>query len=259
MGPVMQRARGAVSVALRDGAVAGLRQEGCGKAFVHPGGQVVLLNTAGGLTGGDRFEQSVTVRSGAAVATTQAAERLYASAGGAAEVSVRLDVGPGARLDWLPQETIAFERSALRRTLRAELAPDATLLLTEMLVLGRAAHGETVTRLDLIDRREVRRGGRPIWIEPLAVDEAVLARGTPSLLGGARALATLALIGPGAEDALPILRAPAEGVEAAASAWDGRAVLRMRGGHATPVRRALTRAIIALRGDLPRVWQREDM
>ena len=256
-GARMQRARGRAAARVADGALRDLSQSGCAKAILPrtPGpAEVVFLNTAGGLTGGDRLEQRLTVQAGRAVGTTQAAERLYASAGGAAEVDTRLVVGPGARLDWLPQETIAFDRSALRRRTVAELGPGATVLMAEALVLGRAAMGEAVRTTDLLDRREVRRGGRPVWVEPLAITGAVVARGTRALLGGARAIATLALVGPGAEDAVGALRAPQEGVEAAASGWDGRAVLRLRAPAAAPLRRALARAILALGGRIPRVW-----
>lgn len=257
----LQRARGAASVRLSGGRLRALRQEGCAKAMLprtHGGpAEVVFLNTAGGLTGDDRLSQALAVEGGRATGTTQSAERIYASLGGAAEVETRLSVGPGARLDWLPQETILFDRSALHRRTVADLAPDATLLLAEALVLGRAAMGEEVRALDLLDRREIRRGGRPLWIEPLRLTGAVIARGTGALLGGARAMATLVLAAPGAEDAAAALRLDGEGVEAAASGWNGRAVLRLRAAHAAPLRRALARAILALGGRLPRVWPRE--
>ena len=256
----MQRARGRAEVVLRDGALRDLAQSGCAKALLpRTDGPVeaVFLNTAGGLTGGDRLEQRLTVASGRAIGTTQAAERLYASAGGVADVETRLAVGPGARLDWLPQETIAFDHAALRRRTVADLAPGAAVLMVEMLVLGRRAMAETVRTLDLTDRREVRRGGRPVWIEPLRITGAVLARATRALLGGARAIATLVLVAPGAEDAVGALRTPSEGVEAAASGWDGRALLRMRAADPAPLRRALARAILAAGGRLPLVWPRE--
>lgn len=260
-GAGLQRARGRASVRLAGGVLRDLHQAGSGKAMLprtHGSTpEVVFLNTAGGLTGGDAFEQSLALDSGEAVGTTQAAERVYRSAGGAAEVTTRLEIGPGARLDWLPQETIAFEGACLRRRTVARLGEGASLLLCEMLVLGRAAMGERVVRCDLLDRREVWRGERLIWAEPLRVTTEVLARGSQALLGGARAIATLLLVGRGAQDALPALRAPHEGVEAAASAWDGRAVLRMRAMGASPLRRAVARVILALRGRLPHVWPSE--
>jgi len=262
-----QRARGRAAVAL--GVARGrtrlvdLAQAGCAKAFlprVTGAPEIVFLNTAGGLTGGDRLEYALAVGPGGqATGTTQTAERAYASAGGMAEVRVSLAAGPGARLDWLPQETILFDRSALARTTRIELAGDAALLACETLVLGRAAMGETLTALALTDRREILRGGRMAMLEPVEIGAAALAeREAPALLDGARAMATLVWMAPGAEDALGPLRdlLPAEGVRAAASAWDGRCVVRLMAADGWPLRLALARLVAHLRGGaLPRVWQ----
>jgi urease accessory protein len=262
----MQRASGTARVGLsrRAGAVRleRLEQAGSARAFLPrvdgavP--EVVLLNTSGGLTGGDRLAYGVEVGAGAAaVAMTQTAERAYASAGGTARMDVRLEVGPGAALDWLPQETILFQGAALTRRTEAELAPDARLLMVETLVLGRAAMGERVTRLALDDRRTVRRGGIPQLVDAVRLGDAGLLTG-PAGLNGARAVAMLALVAPGAEDALGPLRAAlagAEGVAAAASAWDGRCVARLMAADGWPLRRALGRALGVLRGrPLPRVW-----
>ncbi len=100
-------------------------------------------------------------------------------------MDIRLEVGAGAHLDWLPQETILFDGAALDRRTRVTLAPGASCLLAETLVLGRAAMGETVSRLALRDRREVWAAGRPLWLDPLGLSPAAL-RG-PATLAGARA------------------------------------------------------------------------
>lgn len=262
----MQRARGraAVTLAQRRGRtrLVDLHQSGSAKAFlprVHETvPEVVFLNTAGGLTGGDALRYSLDLAPGSAVlATTQTAERAYASAGGSADMQVEISAGAGADLAWLPQETILFDRAALQRQTRIALQGDARCLMVETLVLGRAAMGETVTVLDLIDHRSVTRDGVPVLIEPLAISGAALARASaPALLGGARAMATLALVAPGAEDALGRVRAELTepGVRAAASAWDGKCVLRALASDAYPLRRQLARVIAAL-GRVPRVWQ----
>ena len=253
----MQRARGEASVRLGPGGLERLRQAGSAKAILprgtlHP--EVVFLNTAGGVTGGDRFEFSLDLACGTATGTTQTAERAYRSAGGAAEVIVRLSAGPGSHLVWLPQETILFDGSALHRRTTIDLAPDATFLGCEMIVLGRRAMGETVHRLDLLDRREVRRGGRPLLIDPLRLDTGSFGP-SPALLGGAAAIASLWVVAPDAGDRLSTFRTTHEDVESAASAWNGRAVLRMRAADPAPLRAALTRTLAALH-PLPRVWPR---
>jgi urease accessory protein len=238
-----------------------LHQSGSAKAFlpkVHgPVPEVVFLNTAGGLTGGDRLRFSLALGDGAqAVATTQTAERAYASSAGRAVMDVVLSLGAGARLDWLPQETILFDRSTLSRRTRADLGPEARLLLAETVVLGRAAMGESLQALAFSDWREIRRNVRPVLVEPLRITAATLAAGAAAL-NGARALATVALVEPDAEDALGAVRACLpEGMEAAASGWDGKLIVRLAGPDLLPVKRGVARVLNVMRGvALPRVWQ----
>lgn len=266
--PVMQRTRGRAEVALAaapGGArLTHLHQSGSAKAMlprVHaPRPEVVFLNTAGGLTGGDKMRFALDLAPGAqATATTQTAERAYAASGGVAELEVDLKVGAGGALDWLPQETILFENAALTRRTKIALEGDARLLMVEMIVLGRVAMGETLHNAFLHDTRMVSRDGRPVLAEPLRLSAQTLARrGAAAGLRGGRAIATLALVAPGAEDALGPLRAalPGQGYEAAASAWNGKCVARFIGADAAALRHGLARAITTLRGGpLPRVWQ----
>jgi len=263
--PPLQRSRGRALVSLtRQGGATRLRdlhQSGCAKAMLPrchtPDPEVVFLNTAGGVTGGDRLSYGLVLGDGArAVAATQTAERAYRSAGGAGHIAVNLSLGKGARLDWLPQETILFQHSDTRRHTRVDMAGDATLLWSEMLVLGRAAMGEEITRFALHDRREVWRDGRLDLLEPLELSPALL--GARAGLDGARALATLVLMAPGAEDARATLAdITEEGVSIALSAWDGKLVLRALARDARPLKTALARVLSTLRAGapLPRVWQ----
>jgi urease accessory protein len=272
--PALQRARGAAMAALslRRGRTRldGLRQQGCAKAFLprEPGEpEIVFLNTSGGLTGGDRLSYALTLGEGArATATTQTAERAYAAPGGdaPARLDVRLETGPGARLDWLPQETILYDGAALERQTAIVLGRGAELLMCETLVLGRAAMGESVRRLRLFDRRSVTRDGRPVLVDAVELTDGSLASAAGEAgLAGARAVALVALVAPGAEDAAGPLRAlPLPGgVRAAVSGWDGKCVMRLMAGDSWPLRLALAAALRHLRarrGDppaLPRVWQ----
>lgn len=261
----LQRARGRAGVvlALSEGQVrlTDLHQSGCAKAFlprVHsPVPEAVFLNTAGGLTGGDHVEFTLKLGGGArAVATTQTAERAYASAGGCARMEVSLQVGQNASLDWLPQETILFERSSLARRTVVDLAAGSAFLMAEMVVLGRGAMGEILREIVFSDWRDIRREGRPVIVEPLRIAAPTLAAGAAAL-GGARAIATIIHVADRAEAALaPVRAALPDGVEAAASAWQGRLVVRLLGPDLFPVKRAVADILRVLRGQpLPRVWQ----
>jgi len=222
--------------------------------------EAVLLNTAGGMTGGDRFRCDVMVRENArALVTTQAAERVYRRSGGVAEVANHLEVAAGARLDWLPQETILFDRSGLSRRLVTDIDPAGTLLAVESFVLGRAAMGEAVRLTSLIDRWRIRRGGRLIFADGVRIEgdaTAILSRGATG--GGATAFATLVLVAPDAGRFLDIARAALApyGNAAGASAWNGILVVRMVAANGQVLRAGLIDLVEGLRGrPMPRVWQ----
>ena len=261
----MQRSRGDAFVSLAHGA-AGLRQLGSAKCILPHGAagrggvpEVVFVNTSGGLTGGDALCYAVTLGAQAqAVATTQTAERAYRSSGGAARVQVTLEVGPGGWLDWLPQETILFENSRMDRRTVIDLGPGAGCLLSESVVLGRAAMGETRTQVALRDWREIRHAGHPVMVLPLVLSDRTLHSGGAGL-AGCRAFASIAMVGQGVADLLDPLRAVLDepGVAAAASTPQGRLMLRALAGDGWPLRRQMARALAVLRRGqpLPRVWQ----
>lgn len=258
----MQRARGVVRASFkrRDAAtvVDRLYQSGSGKLRLPngPGCEAVLLNTAGGVTGGDRFETRIDAAPQTTLTvTTQTAERLYRSTGTEGRIENTLTLRAGARLDWLPQETIMFEGARLERTLTIDMAEDARLLAIEPLVLGRKAMGETVTRGSLVDRWRVSRGGALVYGDALRLSgaiEALLA--APSTFGGARACASLLYIAPDAPDRLEAVRGVMD-KNCAASAWNGLIAARFVADTGAELRQAVERTIATLRPEpLPRVW-----
>jgi urease accessory protein len=176
---------------------------------IDQGLQGISINTAGGITGGDRFELEARADAGTTLTlSTQAAERAYRSQPGeVGTVQTQLDVCEDARLNWLPQETILFQGCALRRSISVDLAPSAELLLCEPLVFGRAAMGETLSDGQFSDRIEVRRDGEAMFLDAMTQSgdiAAHLARLTTA--NGAGALATLIYINADAETHLTPLR-----------------------------------------------------
>ncbi|MEJ6391738.1 urease accessory protein UreD [Gymnodinialimonas sp. 2305UL16-5] len=257
----LQRVRGRAMARLSGGRLRDLHQSGSAKCLLPRvfgrAPEVVFLNTAGGVTGGDHLEYSLRIEDGAALGTTQTAERAYRATGAPGRVETRLSVGPGATLHWVPQELILFDGAALDRRLSVEMAEDAELILLETLVLGRAAMGERVQNLRLTDRRDVMRGGKRAMIEAIRLTDADLTSASPAGLNGATATASLTLIAPDAEDRLARLRtALPRDIRAAASAWDGRLTARFLAPRAYPLRKAVARAVECItNAPLPRVWQ----
>jgi urease accessory protein len=244
-----------------------LRQVGCLKArFPRVEQQewtsAIVLNTSGGVAGGDRLDGAFELRAGArATITAQAAERFYRSVpgGDAAFVRNRLSVATGACLEWLPQETILFDRCAVDRRLDVDLADDAWFLGVESLVFGRAAMGERVTQAWLRDGIRVRRGGHWLLHDAVRLDgEVDTALQRAPIAGGGRAVATLVHVAPNAEAALDGVRAALSDTmgEAGVSAWNGMLVARILAADSAVLRRAVIAALQVLRGGrpLPRVW-----
>ena len=262
--PSHQRVNGRAMARLEAGRLRDLRQSGSAKVMLprvfDRAPEVVFLNTAGGITGGDRLDYCLEVEAGRAVGTTQTAERAYRSAGPAGRVDTRLVLGPGAKLAWLPQELILFDGAALDRRLTVEMAEDAELVMLETLVFGRAAMGEVLRAVQVSDRREVRRAGRPEMVEAIRITPEDLISDSAAGLNGARTVATLSCFAPDAEDRLGRVRASlpgaTPGLRAAASAWDGRLVVRFMAEEAFALRKAVAGVARVLTGaDLPRVWQ----
>ncbi|PVB62041.1 urease accessory protein UreD [Labrenzia sp. 011] len=222
----------------------------------------VLINTAGGLTGGDRLSYEIDVAKGAhAIVTSQTAERAYQSISGAAEVSGRFSVAEDAVLEWLPQETILFNRSGLSRTMRADLAPGARLLMLESVVLGRKAMGEQVDSVFFRDSWRIRRDGRLVFADDVRLDgNAAQVLAGPATGSDGRAVATLVDCTPDAQDRLALARAcletlPAGTVRAAASAWNGLLTARFVCDDSRDLRNALIAFLTGYRAaELPRVW-----
>ena len=230
--------------------------------FPRPSGacEGVLVNTGGGLTGGDRMALDAAVRSGAeAVLTTQSAEKIYRSDGADTEVTLRLAVESHAQLDWLPQEQILFDGARLSRTLEAAVSGSARLLLVESTVFGRTARAEVLATGAFRDRWRIRRDGRLILAESVCLEGAIgctLAR--PAVAGGANAVATVLLVAPDAESRRDDAREALAGAgsECGVTAWNGMLLARFLSHDGAPLRADLARFLHHLRGrPLPRSWQ----
>jgi len=220
-----------------------------------------LVNVGGGLAGGDSLEVSVRLEAGTgASVTTPAAEKVYRSTGDTTRLDTVLEVGPGATLEWLPQETILFNGARLERRMQARLAPGARLLAAEMLVYGRVARGERLGHGALFDSWRLWRDGRLHWADAMELDGDL---GTPlqSPFGfGSAEASALLLLSAGQDAALAardLLRQ--QGFDATIPR-PGLMLARWL-GPASAVRESVARALPMLRAHalglparLPRLW-----
>jgi urease accessory protein len=220
--------------------------------------EAVIVNTAGGMAGGDRFDVDIKVGTGARLTvTTAAAEKIYRSLGPDTDIGVTLNVGPGGALAWLPQETIVFDQARLRRKIDIELARDANLLLAEVAVFGRSAMGETVIQGHFFDRWRLRVGGALVFAETLRLDGDIAQRlAQRAIAGGGVAVASVIKC-PGSDADAVAVRAMQDRFagEVGVSSWNGLVVARLVASDGAALRRDLVAVLTALdAAPLPRLW-----
>jgi urease accessory protein len=227
--------------------------------------EAVLVNTAGGIAGGDRLECGVTALAKASFAvTSQAAEKVYRALDAPARIATRLKVCEAAKLAWLPQETILFNWGRLIRTTEIELSSGAELLALEWLVLGRAAHGEEITGGHIADSWRVKRDGRLIWADSFrATDQTFPHLHRKALLSDCKAFGTLVYFGPHLDARLEFLRdiAPSLGCRCSMTSVSGLIIARFAARTSFELRLALRGFFQQFSGQLgghpfraPKMW-----
>ncbi len=227
--------------------------------------EAVIVNTAGGIAGGDRLECDVTALSNVSIAvTSQAAEKVYRALSAPARIATRLKVCEAAKLAWLPQETILFNRGRLSRATEIELTHGAELLALEWLVLGRAAHGEEITGGHLADSWRVKKDGRLIWADTFrATDQTFPHLHRKALLSDCKAFGTLIYFGPHLDVRLEFSRdiAPSLGGTCSATSVSGIIIVRFAARTSFELRLALRGFVQQFAGGLgghpfrvPKMW-----
>ncbi len=149
----------------------------------------VLVHPPGGMVGGDTLDIALTLAEGShAVITTPGAARFYRSSGERALQQVTATLGPGARLEWLPLETLAYSGCEGENTMRFELAAGAETIGWDVLALGLPAADQPFVRGRY--RQHIEVPGR--WLErgTIAADDNALLD-SPLGLAGRRVMGTL--------------------------------------------------------------------
>ncbi len=233
------------------------------KAGVH---EAAIITTTGGMTGGDHITLTLAAQNDARISvSTQAAEKIYRSTGDVAGIEVSIEVDETSALEWMPQETILFDRSRFDRNSVISIAGSSRLLACEMTVFGRESHGETNPDLDFRDRWRIYRDGDLVWAENFGFqDKLADVQQSRARLHGAGAVATLVIAAPGLDEGLGDIRElldTCKSVTAAVTSFGDMAVCRIAGRRALDVRNALMSLWLMARQSsldfgsrLPRVW-----
>ena len=261
----LQRARGCLELGFENkkgsNCLVHLHQSGCLKALIPKNyadiPDVVMINTSGGITGEDELQVKAKIGDkGHVCIATQTAERIYKSARGFGESTVELVLGKTARLDWLPQETILFNKSAFKRSMNVRMDKTAYLFMLETVVLGRQAMRETVTENLFLDQWQIKRNEEVVYLEALNLSNANELCGVAAL-GSNKAVSTILYVAPDAESRLPQMRGILKNCDTvnAASAWNGKLVVRLASERPELLRKNLIMIVTEFRGvSCPRVW-----
>ncbi|WGD50342.1 urease accessory protein UreD [Bradyrhizobium sp. CB1650] len=205
--------------------------------------EAVIVNSSGGIAGGDRLEIEVVALNDASVAvTTQAAEKVYRALDRPARVGTKLRACGTAKLAWLPQETIVFNQARICRQTEIDLCSGAELIALEWLVLGRAARGEEVVSGHISDSWRIKKDGHLIWADGFRVSDEVFAQlHRKALLSNWKAVATLIYFGPSLDTRLEILRKIAASLDCrcAATIVGAIIVVRVAAAVSSDLRRGL--------------------
>lgn len=104
---------------------------------------VYLLSPTGGVVQHDRYDIDITLAEKThGLFTTQSATKIYRMPEGCAEQNVRVDVGPGAMFEYLPDAAILFADADYRQRTDFFLHPGALVLAVDVVMPGRLAMGE---------------------------------------------------------------------------------------------------------------------
>ena len=263
--PALQRARGAVDLVLKDGKLERFYQSGSAKIFLPKTYartiEAVLVNTAGGLTGGDEFGVRLRAEGDTHLTvSTQTAERIYRALGPKnAEMRVDMTVTSAATLHWLPQETILFDGAEFARHLDVQMDEGASFLASEMMVFGRTAMQETVRQGSVRDQWRIRCDGRLIHAEALRLDGEIFQKlHHKASAAGNVCFATTIYVSRDAEVKVDAVRGffnRFADVQTAVSAWQGKLVIRSLCNDTARLKKLLAQFIEQFRQIAnPRVW-----
>jgi urease accessory protein len=227
--------------------------------------EAVLINTGGGVAGGDRLECSITALEKASITvTSQAAEKVYGALDEPARITTKLKISAAAKLAWLPQETILFNTARICRNTEIEVCSGAEVLAVEWIVLGRSAYGEQMVNGQITDSWRVKKDGRLIWADTFrCFDETYPHLHKKALLSRYRAIATLVYFGGNLNDRVELIRDLAPSLECCGGATlvNGVMIVRFAAEAAFELRLALQRVLQQFRQEqrpgpfrVPKMW-----
>lgn len=237
--------------------------------------QVYVLNPPGGSVGGDELRLVAHLSRGSrALLTAPGASKFYRSAGPKARSRQHFEILPGARLEWLPQETIVYDGAVAESHTRIDLHRGGQYAGWDVTCLGRPAAGESFAHGSWSQRTALFEDGAPLWLDRSSFEGSDVALQAAWGLGGRPVYGSF-VVHPVTEAALSVAREVARASvqqdwfaatlleQGAGLGTEDRCslVVRYVGTSTTRARHLFTRVWQELRplyfgssAELPRIW-----
>lgn len=156
---------------------------------------LMLLNSGGGLVGGDRLATHIRLESQAhACLTTASATKVYRTVGEPATQQTAIDVEAGAVLEYLPDHVIPYAGSALRQALRVAMAPTSRAIIADGFAAGRVGRGERWEFALFDSAVNVCCEGRPVYFNRTRIVPRISAPAGPGIAQGFNYVGTLLVL-----------------------------------------------------------------
>ena len=231
-----QRAKGKLKISFMNSndetSIHDLYQSGALKVLIPKSkskyAEAVLINTGGGIVGGDNLSIEVeAAKKTNTWITTQASEKVYKSSSEQSILNTKVTLEDNSTLFWCPKETILFHNSKLIRNLDFDIKTSSKLLIIENIVFGRLASGELNADCFFSDHWRIKRDEKLIFAENfLFEDKKTMYRKTN--LGNYRSLLNIMYLSKDSKNFLNKMRniISSESIFGEASHWNDFISLR---------------------------------
>ena len=222
--------------------------------------EAVLINTAGGLAGGDHLKLRIDARKETHCRlTSPAMEKIYRTLDQPVKIDVELNLDAHCRFHWLPQGLIFYSGAQLDRHFTVNVKETSEFLLMESLIFGRSGMGERVESGCFSDKWRIVREKQLIFAENTHLHGAIADQLDRTAIGGGHScFSTFLLVSPQAEERLEAIRRALEETrsKSAASAWNGLLLVRLLARNSLQMVNDITVIMEKLTGQVPpRSWQ----
>ena len=170
----LEKSFGKLDIKFKNNQILKFYQEGSSKAIIpntdESLNQMILINTAGGITSGDNFSTSLELDNSFLCTSSQAAEKIYKGIDNPGNIKVEINLKNNSCIYWLPQEMILFNNCNIKRKINVNLSKCSNLLMCESIIFGRTSMKEKFTDGLYSDFWEINQNGKLVHIEASNTD-----------------------------------------------------------------------------------------